>query len=286
MSAATRAKARSQRQPPPGRKAARCPAAPTAERLQKVLATAGVGSRRQCEQLIEEGRVCVDSRVVTQLGTKVDPSRQDVRVDGEPVLRKNQVYFAVHKPVGVVSTSRDPAGRPRVIDLVPADAGRLFNVGRLDATSEGLILVTNDGELTQALTHPRYGVRKTYQVEVAGRPGRDVLGRLRQGVRLAGGVARVAEVRVKRRRKMSTVLEMVLDEGRNREIRRMLAQVGHKVQRLVRVAVGPVRLGNLPLGGYRPLTRDELRRLRRAAGQGQRQGQGQAGTQLQKGQGR
>jgi 23S rRNA pseudouridine2605 synthase len=232
------------------------------ERLQKVLATAGVGSRRQCEQLIEAGRVRVDDRVVTRLGTKVDPARQAIHVDGEPLVRPNRVYYAVHKPRGVVSTSHDPAGRPRVVDLVPAKAGRLFSVGRLDASSEGLILVTNDGPLTNLLTHPRFGVEKVYQVEVVGHPDRHVLARLRRGIHLAEGCARVLRVRVKRRRTKSTVLEMVLDEGRKRELRRVLARVGHKVQRLVRVAVGPVRLGNLPTGAYRVLTRDELRALR------------------------
>jgi len=235
------------------------------ERLQKFLAAAGVGSRRQCETLISEGRVEVDGRVVTQLGSKVDPQRQQVRVDGEVVERRRPVYLMLHKPPGVVSTNWDPEGRARTIDLIPPEAGRLFGVGRLDKSSEGLMLLTNDGPLAQRLTHPRHGVPKTYSVEVAGQPEVSVLKELKQGVHLAEGVARVHDVRVRSRRKQSTLLEIVLDEGRNREIRRLLARVGHKVLRLVRIAIGPLRLGELPLGAYRPLERREVEKLREAA---------------------
>lgn len=234
------------------------------ERLQKVLAASGVASRRECETLILEGRVEVDRAVVTELGTKVDRDRQDIRVDGEPILRPKHVYFAVHKPPGVVCTARDPAGRPRVIDLVPPTAGRVFNVGRLDAASEGLILVTNDGELANLLTHPRHGIAKTYHVTVAGHVSPEALRRLRRGERLAEGFARVESVRTKKRHKQSTVLEIILAEGRNREIRRLLARVGHKVLRLVRVAIGPLRLGEQPQGTARQLDRREVSTLRRA----------------------
>jgi 23S rRNA pseudouridine2605 synthase len=234
------------------------------ERLQKVLASAGIASRRECEQLILEGRVEVDRQVVSQLGTRVDPHRQEIRVDGEALPRPKLVYFAVNKPVGVVSTSRDPAGRPRVIDLLPPNVPRVFAVGRLDISSEGLILVTNDGELSNRLTHPRHGIEKIYHVQVAGQMERDVLGQLHRGVHLAEGFAHAKHVRIKSRRKRSTILEMVLDEGRNREIRRLLARVGHKVQHLKRVAVGPVRLGGLPLGAVRPLSRKEIESLHRA----------------------
>ena len=232
------------------------------ERLQKVLAAAGVGSRRACEELISEGRVEVDRQVVVELGTRVDLESQEVRVDGEVLLKPKRVYYMVNKLEGVVSTARDQEGRPRVTDMIPPKAGRLFSVGRLDMASEGLILLTNDGELANLLTHPRYGVEKTYHVEVAGHPEREVLSRLRSGVHLAEGLARVVRVRIKTRRKQSTILEMVLDEGRNREIRRLLARVGHRVLRLTRVAVGTLRLGDLPAGAYRPLTRDEVRSLR------------------------
>jgi len=230
-----------------------------------VLAAAGVGSRRECEELIAAGRVEVDRQPVCELGTRVDPSRQEIRVDGQPLPRPRLVHYAVHKPPGVVSTSRDPGGRPRVIDLVPGEHARLFCVGRLDLSSEGLILVTNDGELANLLTHPRYGMEKTYRVQVAGRPEPEVLRQLRRGVRLAEGVARAESVRVRSYHKESSYLEIVLREGRNREIRRMLAKTGHKVLKLVRIAVGPVRLGKLPPGAARPLKAAELRALRRAA---------------------
>ena len=235
------------------------------ERLQKVLAAAGVGSRRQCEELITNGRVEVDRKMVTELGTRVDPTRQEIRLDGSVLPKPRLAYYAVNKPQGVVSTNRDPSGRPRVIDLVPQDDKRLFTIGRLDLNSEGLILVTNDGELANQLTHPRYGVEKTYRVQVAGRPDREVLASLRRGVRLAEGIARVEGVRIKSHHKESTMLEMVLREGRNREIRRILAKVGHKVLRLTRVAVGPVKLGKLPQGQTRQLTSAEIRALREAA---------------------
>jgi 23S rRNA pseudouridine2605 synthase len=235
------------------------------ERLQKVLAAAGIGSRRQCEELITSGRVEIDRRVVTELGTRVDPARQEVRVDGTPLRQAVLVYYAVNKPPGVVSTNSDPAGRPRVIDLVPPCHERLFTIGRLDLSSEGLILVTNDGELANRLTHPRYGVRKIYRVLVAGRPTPEVIQRLQHGVHLAEGMARAEQVEIKTQRKESALLEMVLREGRNREIRRVLARLGHKVLRLARVAVGPVRLGDLAAGTSRRLTREEIQRLRKVA---------------------
>lgn len=234
------------------------------ERLQKILAAAGLGSRRQCEELIAEGRVEVDRQVISELGAKADPSTQEIRVDGMPLPRPKHVYFVVNKPTGILSTNSDPSGRPRVIDLVDY-TGRLFTVGRLDMSSEGLILVTNDGELANQLTHPRYGVEKTYQVEVAGTLDRDELAKLRRGVHLAEGFARVVSAKVLRQYRQSTLLEIVLAEGRNREIRRILARIGHKVERLKRVALGPLRLADLPLGASRALTPEELRRLQQAA---------------------
>jgi 23S rRNA pseudouridine2605 synthase len=231
------------------------------QRLQKILAAAGLGSRRQCEELITAGRVEVDRRVVTELGVRVDPAGQEIRVDGQKLPKPSLHYYAVHKPPGVLSTNRDPSGRRRVIDLLPPGRVRLFTIGRLDLNSEGLILVTNDGELANRLTHPRYGVRKTYRVQVAGRPDRDVLMKLRRGVHLAEGTARVEQIRIQSHHKESTVLELVLREGRNREIRRILARLGHKVMRLIRIAVGPIRLGNLPPGASRPLSREEVAAL-------------------------
>ena len=230
------------------------------ERLQKVLARAGVGSRRACEALIEEGRVEVDGKVVTALGTRVNVLEQKIRVDGELKASHRQTYYMVNKPVGVVSTNRDPEGRRRVIDLIHSDL-RLFPVGRLDRTSEGLILVTNDGQLANRLTHPRYRVPKTYLVRVVGRISFAEIKQLAHGVHLAEGYAQPESVHIKRHHRQSTDLEIVLREGRNREIRRVLARVGHKVINLCRTAVGSIRLGSLPSGSYRKLTPAEVRKL-------------------------
>lgn len=230
---------------------------PHEERLQKVLAAAGVASRRECEELILAGRVEVDRHTVTELGTKVDPLRQDIRVDGVTLPRPKRVYYALNKPPGVVCTNFDPSGRTRVVDMIPTEQ-RIFPVGRLDRTSEGLILVTNDGSLANRLTHPRYGVCKTYQVLVAGHPSNEDLDLLRKGVRLAEGWARAESVKVHRRSGKASELLIVLREGRNREIRRMLARIEHKVLRLRRVAIGPIRLGNMPLGAHRKLTLQEV----------------------------
>src|SRR3954463_15071729 len=238
------------------------------DRLQKVLALAGVASRRECEELIREGRVEVDRKVVTELGTRVDPLQQEIRVDGETLLRPKLAYFAVNKPTGVVATARDPAGRTRVTDLMPPNTPRVYCVGRLDLASEGLILVSNDGELANGLTHPSHGVEKIYHVQVAGHVEPSVIAQLHRGIHLAEGYAHVKHVRIKSRRKRSTILEMILDEGRNREVRRLLARVGHKVQRLKRVAVGPVRLGELPAGAVRQLTGKEVELLRTAVARG------------------
>lgn len=250
------------KRPPPGDGAS---PPRTGDRLQKVLAAAGVGSRRQCEELIQTGRVEVDGRTVTELGFRVAPEGHEIRVDGQTIDRPDRVYYAVNKPLGVVSTNRDPSGRPRVIDLVPKARERLFPVGRLDLHSAGLILLTNDGDLANRLTHPRYGVQKQYRVLVAGQPTPEVLAELKRGVRLAEGLARVDEIRVHAKRGKSTVLDITLSEGRNREIRRILARVGHKVLELLRTAVGPIRLGKLRPGEYRRLTHDEAAALRRAA---------------------
>ncbi len=252
------------------RGASRRPQTPIAdergERLHKVLAAAGVASRRECEVLISEGRVQVDKKTITRLGTRVDPMRQEIRVDGSVIAHSRRTYFLVNKPVGVVSTNRDPQGRPRVVDLVP-DVSRLFTVGRLDRSSEGLILVTNDGELANRLTHPRYGIPKTYRARVDGHPTAELLRRLRKGIHLADGVARVASIHIKKRQSHTTELEIVLTEGRNREIRRILARIGHKVLQLRRIGMGPLRLGHLAVGSCRPLSADEARQLRRFAKQ-------------------
>ena len=234
------------------------------ERLQKVLASAGLGSRRNCEEMITSGRVEVDRQIVTQLGTRVDPLKQQIRIDGERLPNPKRVVYLLNKPVGVVTTNFDPSGRPRVVDLVPGEQ-RLFAIGRLDRMSEGLILMTNDGDLANLLAHPRYGVEKKYQVQVAGVPSQDSLDKLRRGVSLAEGKARVQRVDIRSQHKQSAVLEMVLDEGKNREIRRMLAQLGHKVHQLKRVAVGGLAIGNLLPGQWRQLAWAEIESLRKAA---------------------
>lgn len=239
-------------------------------RLQKVMAAAGVGSRRHCEELIVGGRVEVDGRTVKKLGTKVEPARQTIRVDGQTLkLKHAPAYFLVNKPDGVVSTNSDPSGRTRVMDLVPQIEGEhLFTVGRLDMSSEGLILVTNDGELANQLTHPRYGVEKTYVALVAGQISAEQVDQLREGVHLAEGLARCVSVHVRKTLPQSTLLEIVLNEGKNREIRRILAKVGHKVLKLKRTAIGRVKLRDLKVGECRRLTRDELKSLREAAKHG------------------
>lgn len=239
------------------------------ERLQKVLAAAGVGSRRECEELVAEGRVEVDRRVVVELGTRVDPARQEIRVDGVELPKPRLVYYVLNKPTGVICTNSDPSGRLRAVDLIDCDQ-RLFTVGRLDRSSEGLIILTNDGELANRLTHPRYGVSKKYAVRVAGHPTGPQLGQLRQGVHLAEGMARVSSIRIKRRQKQSTDLEVELNEGRNREIRRLLARIGHKVIGLKRISMGSLRLGDLPTGAYRKLTWAEVRDLERDASSARR----------------
>ena len=231
-------------------------------RLQKVLADGGIGSRRYCEELISEGRVEVDRQTVTQLGTRVDPTRNEIRVDGEVLQARRHVYFVLNKPTGVLCTNSDPEGRLRAIDLVPSKE-RLFTVGRLDRSSEGLLLVTNDGELANRLTHPRFQVSKLYLVRVQGHPTQEELRKLREGIHLAEGLAKVDFIKIRKRQPRHTELEIELREGRNREIRRLLARAGHKVLSLKRIAMGPLRLGELPSGACRLLESSELQSLRR-----------------------
>lgn len=234
------------------------------ERLQKVLAHAGVGSRRHCEDLIQAGRVQVDGRIVRELGTKVGPE-QKISVDGRPIRSERPVYWLLNKPRGVLCTNHDPAGRTRAVDLVPKVEQRVYTVGRLDEASEGLLLLTNDGDLAFRLMHPRFGVAKTYLVQVAGRPKRTDTDQLLKGVWLSEGHVKAQQVKRLKSQGESTWLRIVLSEGKNREIRRMLARLGHKVLRLKRIAFGPVLLGRLATGKSRPLTAAELAALRRAA---------------------
>ena len=234
-------------------------------RLQKVLAAAGIGSRRRSEELIAAGRVTVDGRVA-ELGARVDPQTAVIHVDGARVtVRDDLVYLALNKPRGVLSAMTDSRGRPTVGDLVTDRPERLFHVGRLDADTEGLLLLTNDGDLAHTLMHPSFGVLKTYLATVPAPVGRDVGRRLRAGVELADGPARVDRFRVVQTHRDQAIVEVVLHEGRNHIVRRLLAEVGHPVQRLVRTSVGPVLLGGQKAGTLRPLTRDEIAGLHKLA---------------------
>ena len=233
------------------------------ERVQKILAAAGYGSRRACEKYIQAGRVRVNGEVVI-LGAKADPARDKITLDNEPVVAEKTVYILLNKPRGVIS-SLDPQGeRKTVRDLVPV-AGRLYPVGRLDADSEGLILLTNDGELTNRLTHPRFGVAKTYVVRVAGRIAAEDLAALQKGMHLDGRRAR-AQTKVIRRGHQESLLEIRLHEGRNRQIRRMLARLGHKVLRVHRRAIGPITDRGVKIGKFRRLAAAEVDALRKAGG--------------------
>ena len=232
------------------------------ERLQRLLARAGYGSRRSCEELIVQGRVTLNGSVAT-LGDRADPVEDEVRVDGLEVnLDPNVKYYAFHKPAGVVTTMRDPQGRPDIRGFVPEEGPRIFPVGRLDRDSEGLLLLTNDGDLANALTHPRFGVEKEYLAEVEGVPTPKHVGRLRRGVELEDGHARAKSARVAGRTGDRGAVRLVMTEGRKREVRRLLAAIGLPVTRLVRVRVGAVRLGGLAPGELRELTHDEVIALR------------------------
>ena len=234
-------------------------------RLQKVLAAAGIGSRRACEALITDGRVTVDGRVVTQLGTRIDPATAVVTVDGERLnLREDLVYLALNKPRGVLSTMHDERGRPNVGDYVKERTERLFHVGRLDAESEGLLLLTNDGDLAHRLMHPSFGVSKTYLADVPAPVPRNLGTRLRRGVELDDGLAKADDFRVYSTAGGRAMVEIVLHEGRKHIVRRMLAAVGFPVRQLARTAIGPVQLGNLRPGAVRRLSRGELAALYKA----------------------
>ncbi len=240
---------------------------PDGVRLQKLLAAAGVGSRRACEALIAAGRVEVDGQVVTELGVRIDPARQVVHVDGVRVqLDESRVYLAFNKPSGVVSTMNDDLGRVNLADYVGNRTERLFHVGRLDADTEGLLLLTNDGDLAHRLQHPAYGVAKTYVARIAGPVPRDLGRRLRDGVDLDDGPARVDSFKVVDSQPGKALVEVVLHEGRKHVVRRMLAAVGHPVETLVRIQVGPIRLGDLKPGRTRRLSPDEVGQLYSAAG--------------------
>jgi 23S rRNA pseudouridine2605 synthase len=236
-------------------------------RLQKVLAQAGVGSRRACEQLIAEGRVEVDGIPITEMGMRVDPATAIIRVDGKRVPTiPGIVVMALNKPLGVVTTMSDEQGRRCVGDLLQERPERLFHVGRLDADTSGLLLLTNDGELAHRLAHPSHSVPKTYVATVAGTMPRQAVRQLREGVDLDDGPASCDLVRIRQQLPSRTLVELVIHEGRNRIVRRMLAAVGHPVLELVRTRVGPIHLADLRPGAIRELGRDELADLYASVG--------------------
>ena len=233
------------------------------ERLQKVLARIGIGSRRVCEEMIAEGRVTVNG-VVADLGRRVDVDSDQVEIDGVPIgVRPGLVHYLLNKPAGVVTTADDPQGRPTVLDLVP-DEPRVFPVGRLDMDTEGLLLLTNDGDLTHRLTHPSFGVEKEYIASVEGTPTRASLRALREGIELTDGMTAPAEAALL----APGVIRLTIHEGRNRQVRRMCEAIGHPVTRLVRSRIGPLADRRLKPGTWRALTGDELRALEKAAASG------------------
>ena len=238
------------------------------DRLQKVLARVGIGSRRVCEDLIAEGRVLVDGEVA-ELGRRIDVETVLIEVDGAPVgVRPDLVHYLLNKPAGVVTTADDPQGRPTVVGMVPTEP-RVFPVGRLDLDTEGLLLLTNDGELTHRLTHPSFGVEKEYVAEVLGEPSRGALRRLREGIELDDGTTAPARAALLD----PSVLRLTIHEGRNRQVRRMCEAIGHPVVRLIRTRIGPLADRSLAPGAWRELTGAELRSLQRAvAGPGDRSG--------------
>ncbi len=236
----------------------------TGERLQKVLARAGLGSRRTSEDLIREGRVTVNGKVA-ELGQRVDVSADVVEVNGVRVATALElVYLALHKPNGVVSTASDPEGRPTVMDLVPTEP-RVFSIGRLDYDSAGLLLLTNDGELANRVSHPRYGVQKVYVAEVVGGLDKNVARRLIKGVQLEDGVAKAIDSKIQAASKGRAIVEVTVQEGRNRVVRRMFEAIGLEVTNLVRTQIGDVRLGRLREGDWRNLTPQEVRGLMEAS---------------------
>jgi pseudouridine synthase len=240
---------------------------PDGMRLQKVLAAAGLGSRRHCEELIGEGRVEVDGEIVRRYGARVDPNRQIIKVDGKRIpASQDLVYLALNKPAGVLTTMSDDRGRRTISDLLGDQAERLYHVGRLDYETEGLMLLTNDGELAHRLMHPRHGVPKTYLADVPGPIPKDLGRRLMTGIELEDGVASADKFRVVQRAGARALVEITLHEGRKHIVRRLLAAAGHPVSRLVRTRVGPVALGDLRPGTSRPLTVAEVGDLYAAVG--------------------
>lgn len=234
------------------------------ERLQKVMAQAGVGSRRACEEMIKENRVQVNGKLAT-LGQKVDQAKDQIVVDGKPLGKEEpKRYYILNKPFGYITTAKDQFSRKSVLDLLPNVVERVYPVGRLDYDSEGLVLLTNDGELAYQIMHPKFELPKTYLVQLEGKATMDAIYRLRTGIVLEDGPTKPAEVQVLKSEEDRTVLRLTITEGRNRQIRRMCASLGYTVRRLTRVGVGPLTMGRLAPGMYRALTVQELKELKRA----------------------
>lgn len=232
------------------------------ERLQKVIAQAGISSRRQAEEMITEGKVKVNGKIVTELGSKVDPDKDKIIVAGKPLQgREKKIYLLLNKPAGYVTTVSDPQGRPKVVDLLRGVKERVYPVGRLDYATEGLLLLTNDGELAYALTHPKHGVKKIYLAEVSGVPTADKLQELRRGVPLSDGMTAPASVRLVGSKGDRARLQLEIHEGRNRQVRRMCDYIGHPVIKLQRTGLGKLTLTGIPLGKYRRLTPAEVKEL-------------------------
>lgn len=231
------------------------------ERLQKILARAGIASRRRCEELIRSGRVSVDGRVVSEMGCKFDPDIHRITFDGKPITGEEKIYLLLNKPVGYVTTLSDPQGRPIVTDLLPDISKRVFPVGRLDLNSEGALLLTNDGQLTNYVLHPRYGVKKTYEVAVETIPDPRDIQRLEQGIILEGTKTLPASISVLSRKKGNVRLRIILHEGRKRQVRKMFSAIGHPVQRLKRTAYGRLTLGGLNPAEYRLLGKKDIKNI-------------------------
>jgi len=234
------------------------------ERLQKVLAQAGVASRRQSELLITEGKVMVNGKKVTELGVKVDPEKDNILVNNKPImLVQPKVYYMLNKPAGYISSVKDPQGRSTVLDLLTGVHERVYPIGRLDYETEGLLILTNDGELTHALTHPSHEISKVYLARVQGLPSLGSLRRFSKGLELEDGLTAPAKVEVVDYTKGKALLEIEIHEGRNRQVRRMCEAIGHPALYLKRVAVASLKLGKLPLGSYRSLSNNEVKELKK-----------------------
>lgn len=233
------------------------------ERIQKVIAQAGIASRREAERMILGGRVTVNGKVVDELGRKADPDKDHIKVDGRLITRpESKAYVILYKPRGYVTTTSDPEGRPTIMELLEKVKGRVFPVGRLDYDTEGLILCTNDGDLAHRLQHPRHEVPKTYFAKVEGVPTPDEIARLRKGVKLEDGMTAPAKVKLIRKAEANSWLEIIIHEGRNRQVKRMCETIGHPVIKLKREGFAFLTLGNLRPGEFRHLTAEEIKKLK------------------------